>query len=52
MMSPMIIGSGQSAVQLPPVTSIDAALRPRTTTYPMPGGDVLFDCAFDHGATR
>lgn len=46
MIAPIIIGSGQLGVQLPIVQNIDAALRPRTHVYPLPGGDVLFDCAF------
>jgi len=44
--APMIIGSGKMGLQLPEISSLDAALRPRTNTFAFPDGDVLFDCEF------
>lgn len=44
MVAPLIIGSGPTGFNLPPISSLDAARRPRTRVYAMPGGDVLFDC--------
>ncbi len=44
--APMIIGSGKMGLQLPEISSLEAALRPRTSTFVFPGGDVLFDCDF------
>jgi riboflavin-specific deaminase-like protein len=46
MIAPMIIGSGKPGFVLPEIASLEGALRPATTAYPLPGGDVLFDCAF------
>jgi diaminohydroxyphosphoribosylaminopyrimidine deaminase / 5-amino-6-(5-phosphoribosylamino)uracil reductase len=44
LVAPMIIGSGKSGLELPPVDSLSQALRPRTRAYPLPDGDVIFDC--------
>jgi riboflavin-specific deaminase-like protein len=46
LVAPMIIGSGQTGIQLPDIDLLDAALRPRISALALPGGDVLFDCAF------
>jgi len=48
LVAPMIIGSGKSGLQLPPVDSLSQALRPRTRAYPLPDGDVIFDCDMRH----
>lgn len=45
MTAPLIIGSGPTGINLPEIARLDAALRPAVTTFPLPGGDVLFDCA-------
>ena len=47
MVAPLIIGSGPTGLSLPPIKRLDAAKRPRTHVYEMPGGDVLFDCEMD-----
>lgn len=44
LMAPMIIGSGKPGLALPAIDSLSQALRPRTRVYPLPGGDVIFDC--------
>jgi len=44
LMAPMIIGSGKPGLMLPPIDSLSQALRPRTRAYPLPDGDVIFDC--------
>ena len=44
--APMIIGSGPTGVNLPPIDELDGALRPRTVTHQL-GKDVVFDCVFD-----
>ena len=46
MVAPLIIGSGPPGVQLAPIDRLEGALRPTVTTFPLPGGDVLFDCEF------
>ena len=48
MTAPLIIGSGPVGINLPEIARLDAALRPAVTTFPLPGGDVLFDCAFNN----
>ena len=40
--APLIIGSGRHAIELPPVPSLDRALRPRCRRFPL-GDDLLFD---------
>lgn len=42
--APMIIGSGKPGLVLPPIDSLAQALCPRTRAYPLPEGDVIFDC--------
>ena len=44
--SPIIIGSGVQGIQLAEIDRLEEARRPRVTAFAMPGGDVLFDCAF------
>lgn len=45
LVAPMILGSGQVGLDLPPVASLAQALRPATRVFVLPDGDVLFDCA-------
>jgi riboflavin-specific deaminase-like protein len=40
----VIIGSGKTGLDLAPVALLAEARRPRTTTYILHDGDVLFDC--------
>ena len=49
MVAPMLIGSGRPGVCLPPITSLDAALRPRCRVFAC-GADSLFDLALDGAA--
>ena len=44
LLAPMIIGSGKAGLDLPIIDSLSQALRPRTRAYPLPDGDVIFDC--------
>jgi len=44
MVAPLIVGSGRPGLTLAPVAELVHARRPLTATYPLPGGDVLFDC--------
>ncbi len=44
--SPMIIGSGRSAITLPEVASLAEGLRPVTRRFDF-GDDVMFECLFD-----
>ena len=44
LVAPMIIGSGKPGLSLDPVTRLSDALCPQISVYPLPGGDVLFDC--------
>ena len=46
LVAPIIIGAGPISIALPPITSLDDALRPKVATVVLPDGDVLFDCAF------
>ncbi len=41
--APMLVGSGQSGLALPPIQLIDEALRPPTTPH-IVGNEVIFDC--------
>lgn len=41
--APLLIGSGQIGLALPPIEKLDAAIRPPTEIYQL-GSDVLFDC--------
>jgi riboflavin-specific deaminase-like protein len=47
--APLILGSGRPGISLPPVASLDDALRPVARVFPM-GSDVLFDCDLRHPA--
>jgi len=49
MVAPMIIGAGPIGISLPPIASLEAALRPQVTTFALPGGDILYDCALSDG---
>jgi riboflavin-specific deaminase-like protein len=44
LVAPMIIGSGQAGLELPPIAKLASALRPRVRAHLLDGGDVLFDC--------
>lgn len=44
LVAPMLIGSGKSGLDLPPIDGLDEALRPVTQVHILPDGDVLFDC--------
>lgn len=44
LVAPLIIGSGRPGIVLPEIARLDDALRPATRSYPLDGGDVLFDC--------
>jgi diaminohydroxyphosphoribosylaminopyrimidine deaminase/5-amino-6-(5-phosphoribosylamino)uracil reductase len=44
LVAPMIIGSGRAGLDLPPITKLESALRPRVRAHFLEGGDVLFDC--------
>jgi diaminohydroxyphosphoribosylaminopyrimidine deaminase / 5-amino-6-(5-phosphoribosylamino)uracil reductase len=44
---PIIIGSGKMGIQLPEISTLESAMRPRTNTFALPGEDILFDCEFD-----
>jgi diaminohydroxyphosphoribosylaminopyrimidine deaminase / 5-amino-6-(5-phosphoribosylamino)uracil reductase len=43
LVAPMIVGSGQPGLALPPINLIDEALRPPTTAH-LVGNEVIFDC--------
>ncbi len=49
MTAPIIIGSGPQGIQLAAIDRLDAALRPRVTSFALPDGEVLFDCDFSSG---
>lgn len=44
LLAPVILGSGRAGLDLEPIGALAGALRPRTQAYPLPDGDVLFDC--------
>lgn len=44
LVAPIILGSGIPGLSLNAITTLDEALRPRTTTHVLDDGDVLFDC--------
>jgi len=50
MTAPLIIGSGPPGIQLAAIDRLDAALRPRVTSFALPDGEVLFDCDFSSAA--
>ncbi|MXN66607.1 riboflavin deaminase [Stappia sp. GBMRC 2046] len=45
LIAPIIIGAGPTGLQLPPIETIDEAVRPRTTIHRL-GEEVLIDCDF------
>lgn len=45
-LAPVILGSGLPGLSLPPIASLDEALRPRARRFPL-GEDVLFDCELE-----
>ena len=47
LVAPVILGSGKPGVQLPPISKLDRAIRPKTQAFVLDGGDVLFDCDLD-----
>lgn len=46
LVAPVLLGSGQCGLMLPPIAEVDEALKPDTRCYALGGGDVLFDCSF------
>lgn len=44
LIAPMIIGSGQTGLNLSPIAELNHALRPPTNVCVLEDGDVLFDC--------
>jgi len=44
LVAPLIIGSGQTGIELAPVAKLNQALRPPTRVHVLVDGDVLFDC--------
>ncbi len=46
LVAPILLGSGQPGLVMPPIDTLDEALRPLTRCYSLGGGDVLFDCCF------
>lgn len=47
MVSSMVIGAGPVGLSFGAISDLKDALRPNVATYPMAGGDTLFDCAFE-----
>lgn len=48
--APIIIGTGLSGMNLPPIEKLSQALRPEVTLFPL-GGDIVFDCNLRSGGT-
>lgn len=46
MVSSMVIGAGPVGLSFGAIADLKDAIRPRTSSYVLPEGDVLFDCAF------
>jgi riboflavin-specific deaminase-like protein len=44
LVAPVLLGSGRTGLELPPIDQLTEALRPTTRSYVLEGGDVLFDC--------
>ena len=42
--SPLIIGSGQTGINLPPITALSEAQRPPARIFQIGDGEILFDC--------
>jgi len=47
LVAPMLLGSGKTGLDLPPIDQLTEALRPQTRSYSLEGGDVLFDCCLE-----
>jgi riboflavin-specific deaminase-like protein len=52
LVAPMLIGSGKTGLDLPPIDQLTEALRPETRSYSLEGGDVLFDCCLETKTRR
>jgi riboflavin-specific deaminase-like protein len=50
LVAPLLLGSGQAGLELPPIDRLDDALRPEVRSFALGGGDVLFDCALNRRA--
>ena len=50
LVAPVIIGAGQTGLDLPPPPSLALARRPPTRAIQLGGGEVLFDCDMRHSA--
>lgn len=46
LVTPILLGSGKASLELPPIDKLAEALRPKTRSYSLAGGDVLFECHF------
>jgi riboflavin biosynthesis pyrimidine reductase len=46
LVAPILLGSGQTGLCMPPIDTLDEAMRPMTRCYSLGGTDVLFDCCF------
>lgn len=46
LVAPILLGSGQPGLVMPPIDGLEEALRPAIRCYSLGGGDVLFDCCF------
>ena len=46
LVAPIIIGSGNAGLELPPEPKLALALRPNATAHLLGNGEVLFDCDF------
>src|SRR5258705_5953316 len=44
LVAPLILGSGQTGLELKPIVRLSEARRPRTRVHLLADGDVLFDC--------
>jgi riboflavin-specific deaminase-like protein len=44
LVAPILLGSGIAALALPPITTVQEALKPTTRAVLLDGGEVLFDC--------
>lgn len=44
LVAPVILGSGKPGIDLPPIQSLDDALRPPAAAYVLDEGEVVFDC--------
>jgi diaminohydroxyphosphoribosylaminopyrimidine deaminase / 5-amino-6-(5-phosphoribosylamino)uracil reductase len=52
LVAPVLIGSGQTGLDLKPITTLSQAIRPTTRTIILEDGDVLFDCDLRQPAPR